>query len=85
MEKHKEDILWLQYIQSCYGQYTDTNALEWENHFTKNQTDTNFSYLMPYTYVATLKVKSVNKLQVMNVGSKTFQNMHFKVFHKLLI
>ena len=60
MEQHKEDILWLQYIQSCYGQYTDTNALEWENHFTKNQTDTNFPYLMSYTYVATLKVKSVN-------------------------
>ena len=44
----------------CYGQYTDTNALEWENHFTKNQTDTNFPYLMSYTYVATLKVKPVN-------------------------
>lgn len=60
MEQHKEDILWLQYIQSCYGQYTDTNALEGEKHFTKNQTDTNFPYLMSYTYVATLKVKLAN-------------------------
>ena len=63
VEQHKEDILWLQYIQSSYfGQYRHQcfEMLGWEKHFTKNQTDTNFPYLIPYTYMATLKAKPAN-------------------------